>query len=184
MKRKTSKELLADSFREIAESRPIDRITVKDITENCGYSSATFYRQFRDKYDLIAWDYTRDLAAIMDQTRYDEISWRQILTRVAAYFGEQREYIANLLTHTSGYDSFVGNMTEIHFNCLKYIILKSENCDTLDEKTEMYIRLYIHGSVRLSCEWILGGYGVDAGALTEIYENSLPGPLRQYLSEK
>ena len=44
LKRKTSKEILADSFREIADIKTIDKITVKDITENCGYSMATFYR--------------------------------------------------------------------------------------------------------------------------------------------
>ena len=57
MKRKTAKELLAESFRELAQDRDIDKITVQDIAKNCGYSIATFYRQFRDKYDLIAWDY-------------------------------------------------------------------------------------------------------------------------------
>ena len=61
MKRKTAKEILADSFRELAETRAIDKITIKDITDNCGYSTATYYRQFRDKYDLIAWAYSRDL---------------------------------------------------------------------------------------------------------------------------
>ena len=58
MKRKTAKEILADSFRELAGTKAIDKITVKDITDNCGYSTATFYRQFTDKYDLIAWEYT------------------------------------------------------------------------------------------------------------------------------
>ena len=66
MKRKTAKEILAESFRELAKSKNIDKITIKDITDNCGYSPATFYRQFRDKYDLIAWEYTRGVAAIMD----------------------------------------------------------------------------------------------------------------------
>ncbi|WP_026528557.1 hypothetical protein [Butyrivibrio sp. VCD2006] len=42
MKRKTSKKILAESFREVAESKNIDKITVKDITDNCGYSPATF----------------------------------------------------------------------------------------------------------------------------------------------
>ena len=51
MKRKTAKEILAESFIELAQTKKIDKITVKDITDNCGYSSATFYRQFRDKYD-------------------------------------------------------------------------------------------------------------------------------------
>ena len=49
MKRKTAKELLAESFRELAEQKSVDKITVREIAENCGYSPATFYRQFRDK---------------------------------------------------------------------------------------------------------------------------------------
>jgi ComF family protein len=55
VKRKTAREILADSLRELAAQMSVDRITVKAIAENCGYSQATFYRQFRDKYDLIAW---------------------------------------------------------------------------------------------------------------------------------
>ena len=51
MKRKTTKEILADSFRELAAARSVDKITVKEITENCGYSSATFYRQPREKFN-------------------------------------------------------------------------------------------------------------------------------------
>lgn len=184
MKRKTAKEILADSFREVAGTKSIDRITVKDITENCGYSSATFYRQFKDKYDLIAWAYTRDLERILDRIGYDELSWRQMLAGTAAYFGEQRAYLANLLTHTGGYDSFVSNMTEIHYNSLKTIVLKAEDRDSLDEKTEMYMRYYVHGAVRLSCEWILGNYRIDVGELAEIFENALPAPLKAVLFEK
>jgi len=67
VKRKTAKELLAESFRELAQERDIDRITVQDIAKNCGYSIATFYRQFRDKYDLIAWDYARDVQKLLEQ---------------------------------------------------------------------------------------------------------------------
>ena len=79
MKRKTAKEILADSFLELAQNIPIDRITVREIAENCGYSQATFYRQFRDKYDLIAWNYTKDLEMILEQLDSSELSWRQAL---------------------------------------------------------------------------------------------------------
>lgn len=44
MKRKTTKEILAESFHELAELKPIDKITIQDIVDNCGYSPATFYR--------------------------------------------------------------------------------------------------------------------------------------------
>ena len=42
MKRKTTKEILAESFRELAADRAIDKITVQEIVSNCAYSSATF----------------------------------------------------------------------------------------------------------------------------------------------
>ncbi len=36
MKRKTAREILAESFREVAEKKPIDKITIRDIVDNCG----------------------------------------------------------------------------------------------------------------------------------------------------
>lgn len=58
--RKTKKELLVKSFQELALQKPISKITITNITDNCGLSQPTFYRYFRDKYDLIAWAYISD----------------------------------------------------------------------------------------------------------------------------
>ena len=93
MKRKTAKELLAESFRELAQGREIDRITVQDIAKNCSYSVATFYRQFKDKFDLIAWDYARDVQKLLDQADGTPKDCRQSLSDAADYFDEQREYL-------------------------------------------------------------------------------------------
>ena len=76
MKRKTAKEILAESFREVAETKPIDKITIRDIVDNCGYSPATFYRQFSDKYDLIAWDYVARTTVIIDKVGVDAYQWK------------------------------------------------------------------------------------------------------------
>ena len=150
---------------------PIDKITIQDLVKNCGYSPATFYRQFKDKYDLIAWDYSLDLEKILDQVNGDYRSWNRALSDAAAYFSVHKEYIANLLLHTNGFDSFVRNMTEIHYSCFRKCILKSAGADRLDEKTEMFIRLYCQGTVVLTGEWILGKYGVEPEELVEIYES-------------
>ena len=181
MKRKTAKEILADSFRELAETRAIDKITIKDITDNCGYSTATYYRQFRDKYDLIAWAYSRDLEKLMEQAAYDENSWRRTLSDAARYYSEHRDYLANLLLHTSGYDAFVRNMTEINYESLKQAVLRTAGLSELDGKTDMLIRLYVFGTVLLTCEWIVGKYPASAALLAEVYEQALPEPLRQHL---
>ncbi len=181
MKRKTAKELLAESFREIAKSKNIDKITVKDITENCGYSVATFYRHFNDKYDLIAWAYSRDVEEIMKKVEYNEASWKQALTSAAEYYKKRRDYLSNLLLHTTGYMSFVRNMSQINYMSLKQKIQTSAKVQTISTKTDMYIRLYCHGTVALTCDWLLGEIEADEETLAEIYESTLPQQLRPYL---
>jgi len=91
MKRKTAREILAESFRELAGSKPVDRITVPNIIENCGYSKTTFYRLFKDKYDLMAWDYAQKLQTIVDQTANADYEWKQILWDVALLYNEYFE---------------------------------------------------------------------------------------------
>lgn len=184
MKRKTAREILADSFRELAQTKNIDKITVQDVTENCGYSTATFYRQFKDKYDLIAWDYALRLGELMTGLDREGYGWRDISIDGAKFYARQKEYLANLLLHTSGYDFFLRYMTEIHIRVLSDLFRKATGTEQLDESTRMYIGLYCHGTIGLTCAWILGQYRASAEELAEVYETSLPEPLRQKLLEK
>ena len=50
-----TKYRIARSMKECLESTSVDNITVKQITENCGLTRQTFYRNFLDKFDLINW---------------------------------------------------------------------------------------------------------------------------------
>lgn len=178
MKRKTSKEVLAESFRELATKKAIDKITIKDIVDNCGYSPATFYRQFKDKYDLIAWDYARDVERIMRETG-EGWQWKQSLKDGALYYHDHKEYLSNLLDHTNGYESFRRNMAQINYSHLKDYILKQAG--DIDHATDMCIRLYCYGTVELTCEWLLGKVKLDVEELVEVYANCIPEPLRRHL---
>lgn len=43
---KTTKEILAESIQELAASKSVEKITIKEITQNCGMTSTTFYNHF------------------------------------------------------------------------------------------------------------------------------------------
>lgn len=180
LKRKTSKEILAESFREVAERKNIDKITVRDITENCGYSPATFYRQFRDKYDLIAWDYAHELKGILSGMNGSKVEWQNVLRCVADFFQDRKAYLANLFLHTGGFESFIVYMQEVHYQSLKEIVEKSSG-QSNDAMTEMVIRLYVLGTAQFSCEWILGKWEASAEELAMVFEQSLPAPLQRVL---
>mgnify|MGYP000152396110 CR=1 FL=1 len=40
-------------FGDLAASRPVDKITVKDITDQCGISRNTFYYHYQDIYQVL-----------------------------------------------------------------------------------------------------------------------------------
>ncbi|MBQ6527101.1 MAG: TetR/AcrR family transcriptional regulator C-terminal domain-containing protein [Clostridia bacterium] len=182
MKRKTAREILTESFRELALSMPIDKITVRDIVNNCGYSQATFYRQFKDKYDLIAWSYTEDLEAVLKELNGDAYSWRKALENAAHYFQEHRQYLANLLTHTSGYDAFIFHMTDIHARGLERVVERLKGSLPEDSPIRYYVQIYCYGSVLFSCDWILGKYDMNEKELADIFEKALPAALLPYLT--
>lgn len=65
MKRKTTKDILAESFLELINEKRISKITINDITSNFGMTPPTFYNYFKDKYDLIVWIYVRGVEQIV-----------------------------------------------------------------------------------------------------------------------
>ena len=181
MKRKTAKEILAESFRELAGSKPVDKITVPNIIENCGYSKTTFYRLFKDKYDLMAWDYAQRLQAIVGRTERADYEWKQILWDVALLYNEEKEYLKNLLLHTHGYETFSRQMKKLHIESLTKCVLDASGLKELDVRTEMYVRTYCQGTVDLSCDWIMGKFQVTPEELAAVFEDCLPLPLHKYL---
>ncbi len=55
--------LLAESFKELATKRPIEKITIREITDKAGVIRPTFYNHFQDKYELLEWIVKRELIA-------------------------------------------------------------------------------------------------------------------------
>ena len=181
MKRKTPKEILTASFQELAAKKSIDKITIQEIVDNCGYSPATFYRHFKDKYDLIAWEHTRAVADIVDQVGADGYPWKQTLYDGARLYDENKDYLLNLLQHTSGHDSFIRYMTEINCAALEKYILSVKENRKLTHEEMMYVKIYCHGLVDLACEWILGQINTTLEEIAKVYEQSIPDPLKKYL---
>lgn len=116
--RRTTKELIAASFMELAETKPIDKITVREVAANCAITTVTFYNHFRDKYDLIVWSYIDYGKSTMQKIGTDGYRWRDTLFESAHKFAQNRGFLLNALHHTSGHDSFVSHMERINIDLL------------------------------------------------------------------
>ena len=71
-----TKRALEQSLKNLLQQKPLSKITISDITEDCGISRMTFYYHFKDIYDLVEWACAEDAArALQNKKTYD--TWQQ-----------------------------------------------------------------------------------------------------------
>ena len=51
----TTNQILADSIKALVLTKPVEKITIKEITDKAGVIRPTFYNHFQDKYELLEW---------------------------------------------------------------------------------------------------------------------------------
>ena len=72
----TTKIALEASLKELLKKKPFDKITIADLTEDCGISRMAFYYHFKDIYDLVEWACVEDgKKALRDKKTYD--TWQE-----------------------------------------------------------------------------------------------------------
>lgn len=152
MRRKTTKELLAESFMELSATKPVSKITIAEITRNCSLSSPTFYRHFKDKYDLMIWMYIREAQKNLVKIDHDRYLWKDTLLDGLRYFAKNREYMVNALKHTSGRDSFVAQMAAMNVEIILDEVRKGSGTNIVPDDLAMEVKIYCYGTEQYLCE--------------------------------
>ena len=88
------KYALAQSLKKLLSVRKLDKITVKDIVEDCGVNRQTFYYYFRDIYDLLEWNF-QDAAEKLIRSGLDQKDWRAGPVAVLEYLRENQALVWN-----------------------------------------------------------------------------------------
>jgi len=61
MMKDRTKAMFADALLTVIDNKELSKIRVLELCRLCGTDRQTFYYHFKDKYDLVAWIYERDL---------------------------------------------------------------------------------------------------------------------------
>lgn len=85
-----TKRLMADALKRLMTKKPLNKITIREITEDCGVNRQTFYYHFEDIYDLMRWMFRQEALALLDQ-REGVVIWQDGLLQLFRYLEENRE---------------------------------------------------------------------------------------------
>ena len=90
-----TKRALEASLKHLLLQKPLDKITIGDITEDCGINRMTFYYHFKDIYDLIEWSLLEDAKkALEGQRTYD--TWQQGFLQIFDMVLDNKPFITNV----------------------------------------------------------------------------------------
>ena len=84
-----TKHALASALKELMAQKPIDKITIHDITERCGIRRQNFYYHFEDVYDLMRWMFQEEAVSLLRQHE-GTLLWQEGLLQLFRYIEENR----------------------------------------------------------------------------------------------
>lgn len=148
-----TKRALAASLKHLLLQKPLHKITINDIAEDCGINRMTFYYHFKDIYDLIEWTCEEDASrALAGQKTYD--TWQQGLLQIFEAVQENKPFIMNV------YHSVSREQVENYLYKLTYELLigvvreKAEGMSVREEDQEFLATVYKYAFVGLMLDWI------------------------------
>ena len=63
-----TKQMIVDAFAQMAQRKPVDKITVKDLVAACGISRQAFYYHFQDMTEVMAWSIEQMVQQALQQS--------------------------------------------------------------------------------------------------------------------
>ena len=91
----TTKRALEASLKKLLVQKPLNKITINDITEDCGVNRMTFYYHFKDIYDLVDWIMVEDAQQAMEG-RKDIDDWDKAFLDVLLKIQENKLLVLNV----------------------------------------------------------------------------------------
>lgn len=149
----TTKRALEASLKNLLLKKPLDKITINDIAEDCGVNRMTFYYHFRDIYDLIEWACVEDASrALNGKKTYD--TWQQGFLQIFDAVLANKPFIMNV------YHSVSREQVEIYLYKLTYDLLigvveeQARGMAVRAEDKQFIADFYKFAFVGLMLDWI------------------------------
>lgn len=155
-----TKKALGAALKKLMAEKPLDKITVVDLVEECGVNRQTFYYHFQDIYDLVEWIFLQEAAiALGGNKTYD--TWQQGFFQLFEYAKENRHLVLNTFNSVSR-EQLERYLYEVTYDLLIGVVEEqAQGMPVRDEDKKFIADFYKYAFVGLMLEWIRQGMKAD-----------------------
>ena len=148
-----TKHALAESLKKLLLKKPLNKITINDLTTDCGISRMAFYYHFKDIYDLVEWACLEESRkALQGKKTYD--TWQEGLLQIFEAVYENKPFIINAYNAISReqIENFLFQLT--HYLIMGVVEEQSKETLLTNEQKNFIADFYKYSFVGIMLDWI------------------------------
>ena len=151
-----TKLALEASLKKFLQRKPLDKITINDLTSDCGISRMAFYYHFKDIYDLVEWVCMEDATtALQGKKNYSD--WQEGLMQVFEAVYENKPFVLSAYRSISRekIENYLYNLT---YSLIENIVEEQSVGVSISEDNKVFIaHFYKYSFVGVMLDWIKMG---------------------------
>ena len=169
-----TKRALEQSLKNLLAKKPLNKITISDITEDCGINRMTFYYHFENIYDLAEWACVENAKRAIEGKKTCD-TWQEGLLNIFHAVLENKTLILNV------YHCVDLEQLERYLNPLVRALILS----IVEEKAVglCIASFYEYALVGIMLNWIQDGMRENPEILTDRIATLLHGNIKKALSD-
>ena len=176
-----TKRALEQSLKNLLLKKPLTKITVGDITEDCGINRMTFYYHFKDIYDLVEWSCLEDAKRALEEKKtYD--TWQQGFLQIFKAVQENKPFILNVYrcVHREQVEKYLQPLVDQLL--LNVINEEAAGITVRDEDKQFIAQVYSYMFIGLMLDWIKDDMREDPQQIVEKLSKLIKGSVSMALS--
>lgn len=176
-----TKRALEQSLKNLLLKKPLTKITVGDITDDCGINRMTFYYHFKDIYDLVEWSCLEDAKRALEEKKtYD--TWQQGLLQIFKAVQENKPFILNVYrcVHREQVEKYLQPLVDQLI--LNVINEEAAGITVRDEDKQFIAQVYSYMFIGLMLDWIKDDMREDPQQIVEKLSKLIKGSVSVALS--
>ncbi len=180
MMSQVTKRALEASLKHLLLQKPLNKITINDIAEDCGINRMTFYYHFKDIYDLIEWSCEEDASrALAGKKTYE--TWQQGLLQIFEAVLENKPFIMNVY-HSVSREQVENYLYKLTYNLMEGVVEEQAQGMSVRAEDKTFIAtVYKYVFVGLMLDWIKGNMKDDPALLVDRLDQVIHGSINAAL---
>ena len=168
-----TRQAIVSAFNRLIAKAEIEKITTEKIAAEAGVSKATFYRYFKDKYDVLNYNYK----ALLDRALEQCDNYRDLFFRLYSFARTEWTDFRRAFS-TTGVNSLENFVYSYSKSVVEQITAQNRGGAALTPEETLQVDVLCYGISFMYKKWTLGQYPLDAETAVDTLFALMPESLK------